>query len=514
MGETIYVIDPARCTECVGHFDEPQCVVVCPVECIDPDPAYPESEEDLLAKLRRLQQNRLEAGVNVRLRGIFAIALALCSIPPAFAADPAPAGTRAPSAGRRHRQRPRAGHRGRLRDHPRRRQCLRCGGRGVVDACRWWSRSAPAWAAAVSSCCTTRRPARMYSSTRANTRRLRPRRSNTWTRTASWIRSGRRTVHGRPAFPGCPRRWSNWRESTVACRWRHRWRRRSASHAKASRSTRAWPGGYQQRREVMAPLSRHARSLRAQWQADRGRRHLPPAGAGAYAGAAGGKGFRWLLSRRNGARSCSPGSSRPAATGPQRNCPPTGSSNARRSSSTTAAGRSPPRRRHHPAASHWPRCCRSSNRTICRNSMRRIACTWSWKSMRRAYRDRTFFLGDPDFTDIPQDVLTSRDYAQGLRATIHPDKATPSDAAVGQADAAGGRGNHPFLHHRRRGQPGRRHPDGQPAVRLWPDPERHRRAAQRRDGRFRAQAGHAQCLRGDGLRSQRAESRASACSVR
>lgn len=55
QGETIYVIDPARCTECVGHFDEPQCVVVCPVECIDPDPAHPESRHDLLAKLRRLQ---------------------------------------------------------------------------------------------------------------------------------------------------------------------------------------------------------------------------------------------------------------------------------------------------------------------------------------------------------------------------------------------------------------------------------------------------------------------------
>src|SRR3546814_3419150 len=46
QGETIYVIDPARCTECVGHFDEPQCVVVCPVECIDPDPDYPEDRED------------------------------------------------------------------------------------------------------------------------------------------------------------------------------------------------------------------------------------------------------------------------------------------------------------------------------------------------------------------------------------------------------------------------------------------------------------------------------------
>jgi len=56
QGETIYVIDPARCTECVGHFDEPQCVVVCPVECIDPDPDHPESRESLLAKLHRLQQ--------------------------------------------------------------------------------------------------------------------------------------------------------------------------------------------------------------------------------------------------------------------------------------------------------------------------------------------------------------------------------------------------------------------------------------------------------------------------
>ena len=53
------------------------------------------------------------------------------------------------------------------------------------------------------------------------------------------------------------------------------------------------------------------------------------------------------------------------------------------------------------------------------------------EAMRRAYRDRTFFLGDPDFVQIPQKVLTSRDYAQGLRATIHPDKATPSDLLSG-----------------------------------------------------------------------------------
>ena len=54
------------------------------------------------------------------------------------------------------------------------------------------------------------------------------------------------------------------------------------------------------------------------------------------------------------------------------------------------------------------------------------------EALRRAYRDRTFFLGDPDFVEIPQDILTSRNYAQGLRATIHPDKATPSDLLSGK----------------------------------------------------------------------------------
>ena len=56
QGETIYVIDPRRCTECVGHPDEPQCVVVCPVECIDLDLALPESREQLFAKYLSLQQ--------------------------------------------------------------------------------------------------------------------------------------------------------------------------------------------------------------------------------------------------------------------------------------------------------------------------------------------------------------------------------------------------------------------------------------------------------------------------
>ena len=60
MGPEIYLIDPALCTECAGHFDEPQCVAVCPVECIDPDPEHPESHDDLLAKLRRLEREHPE----------------------------------------------------------------------------------------------------------------------------------------------------------------------------------------------------------------------------------------------------------------------------------------------------------------------------------------------------------------------------------------------------------------------------------------------------------------------
>lgn len=53
------------------------------------------------------------------------------------------------------------------------------------------------------------------------------------------------------------------------------------------------------------------------------------------------------------------------------------------------------------------------------------------EAMRRAYRDRTFYLGDPDFVKVPQRTLTSPDYAAGLRATINPDKATPSDLLSG-----------------------------------------------------------------------------------
>ena len=53
-GETIYVIDPHKCTECVGHFDTPQCQQVCPVDCIPKDPQHEETQAQLLEKYHRL----------------------------------------------------------------------------------------------------------------------------------------------------------------------------------------------------------------------------------------------------------------------------------------------------------------------------------------------------------------------------------------------------------------------------------------------------------------------------
>lgn len=54
QGPEIYEIAPDLCTECVGHFDKPQCVQVCPVNCIPLDPLHPETREQLLEKYRRL----------------------------------------------------------------------------------------------------------------------------------------------------------------------------------------------------------------------------------------------------------------------------------------------------------------------------------------------------------------------------------------------------------------------------------------------------------------------------
>ena len=54
QGDEVYVIDPAKCTECVGHFDEPQCIAVCPVDCILKDPDHEESQDELLTKFHKI----------------------------------------------------------------------------------------------------------------------------------------------------------------------------------------------------------------------------------------------------------------------------------------------------------------------------------------------------------------------------------------------------------------------------------------------------------------------------
>ncbi|MGB1198076.1 MAG: YfhL family 4Fe-4S dicluster ferredoxin [Thalassotalea sp.] len=50
LGEKIYEISPDKCTECVGHYDKPTCISVCPIDCIISDPNHQEGENQLLAK--------------------------------------------------------------------------------------------------------------------------------------------------------------------------------------------------------------------------------------------------------------------------------------------------------------------------------------------------------------------------------------------------------------------------------------------------------------------------------
>ena len=50
QGGEVYVIDPALCTECVGHFETSQCTDVCPVDCIVADPDHRETREQLQTK--------------------------------------------------------------------------------------------------------------------------------------------------------------------------------------------------------------------------------------------------------------------------------------------------------------------------------------------------------------------------------------------------------------------------------------------------------------------------------
>lgn len=58
QGEVIFEIRPDHCTECVGHFSEPQCVAICPVNCIIPDPNLPETAVQLQEKYHRLTKEK------------------------------------------------------------------------------------------------------------------------------------------------------------------------------------------------------------------------------------------------------------------------------------------------------------------------------------------------------------------------------------------------------------------------------------------------------------------------
>lgn len=53
-GDDLFVIDPDKCTECVGHFEESQCIEVCPVDCIVIDPNHTETKDQLQEKFTRL----------------------------------------------------------------------------------------------------------------------------------------------------------------------------------------------------------------------------------------------------------------------------------------------------------------------------------------------------------------------------------------------------------------------------------------------------------------------------
>ena len=65
QGDETYVIDPERCTECVGFFDHEECQAVCPVECCLPDPARVEAEQALIQRALALHPEDAELKARV-----------------------------------------------------------------------------------------------------------------------------------------------------------------------------------------------------------------------------------------------------------------------------------------------------------------------------------------------------------------------------------------------------------------------------------------------------------------
>ena len=60
-GEATYVIDPDKCTECVGNFESPKCAEICPLGAVVPDPDHVETREQLLDKWRKLHPGETPA---------------------------------------------------------------------------------------------------------------------------------------------------------------------------------------------------------------------------------------------------------------------------------------------------------------------------------------------------------------------------------------------------------------------------------------------------------------------
>ena len=83
QGPEIYVIDPAKCTECVGHFDAPQCREVCPVDCIPVSPDHVETEAQLRLKYEALMtarsrgEHHIGPGDGMSVRSLAALGLAV-----------------------------------------------------------------------------------------------------------------------------------------------------------------------------------------------------------------------------------------------------------------------------------------------------------------------------------------------------------------------------------------------------------------------------------------------------
>ena len=60
-GEDFYIVDPDKCTECVGSYESSRCSVACTVDACVPDPEHEETREQLLEKWKKLHPGETSA---------------------------------------------------------------------------------------------------------------------------------------------------------------------------------------------------------------------------------------------------------------------------------------------------------------------------------------------------------------------------------------------------------------------------------------------------------------------